>query len=153
LSPNKTAQKRRNKIYHIHLYPVRGICIFIKFEDGISATQKRHTMPFPKKVILYFHAFYAVLFGNFMISHIFLFVKYFFGIFIKVKTAPSRKTRPYTSKSKVAPTRSSYQLLRTGTLAAHWGDRLMLLGPPPDMVHNSQLRKTHSSTQQIRLNS
>ncbi len=68
------------------------------------------------------------------------------------KTAmPSRKTRPYTSKSKVAPTRSSYLLLKTGTLAAHWVHRLVLLGPPPDTVHNSQLRKTHSSTQRIRL--
>ena len=27
----------------------------------------------------------------------------------------------------------------------------MLLGSPPDMVHNSRLRKTHSSTQQARL--
>ena len=61
------------------------------------------------------------------------------------------KVRPYTFHSNLVATRSPYLLLRAGCLAAHRGDCLMLLGSPPDMVHNSRLRKTHSSTQQVRL--
>ena len=57
-------------------------------------------------------------------------------------------TRPYTSKSNVTPTRYTYLLLRAGALTAHRVYRLMLLGSPPDMVHSSQLRETHSSSQQ-----
>ena len=38
-------------------------------------------------------------------------------------------------------------LLRTGDLAAHRLNCLMLLGSPPDMVHSRRSRKTHSSTQ------
>ena len=63
----------------------------------------------------------------------------------------SCKVRPYTFHSNLVATRSPYPLLRAGCLAAHRVDCLMLLGSPPDMVHNSQLRKTHSSTQQARL--
>ena len=54
-------------------------------------------------------------------------------------------------QSNLVATRSPYPLLRAGCLAAHRGDCLMLLGSPPDMVHNSRLRKTRSSTQQARL--
>ena len=60
----------------------------------------------------------------------------------------SCKIRPYTSKSSLISGRSSYPLLRAGALTAHEVYRLMLLGSPPDMVHSSSLRKTHSSTQQ-----
>ena len=60
----------------------------------------------------------------------------------------SCKIRPYTSRSNVVPGRSSYPLLKAGALTAHEVYRLMLLGSPPDMVHSSQLRETHSSTQQ-----
>ena len=60
----------------------------------------------------------------------------------------SCKIRPYTSKSSLIPWRSSYLLLKAGALTAHEVYRLMLLGSPPDMVHSSSLRKTHSSTQQ-----
>ena len=63
------------------------------------------------------------------------------------------KRVPYTAKSNLASTRSSYLLLRAGALAAHRVNRLMLLGSPSDMVHSSRLRKTHPSTQGIRLNS
>ena len=55
--------------------------------------------------------------------------------------------------SNVSSTRSSYPLLKAGTLAAHRVYRLMLLGPPSDMVHSSQLRKTRLSTQRVGLNS
>ena len=61
------------------------------------------------------------------------------------------ETRPYTAKSNILSTRSSYPLLKAGTLAAHRVYRLMLLGPPSDMVHSSQLRKTRLSTQRIGL--
>ena len=60
----------------------------------------------------------------------------------------SCKIRPYTSKSSLVSGRSSYPLLGAGALTAHEVYRLMLLGSPPDMVHSSSLRKTHSSTQQ-----
>ena len=70
---------------------------------------------------------------------------------LQCKAVPDCKTRPYTPKSKVAPTRYPYPLLRTGALAAHRVGRLMLLGSPPDMVHGSRLRKTRSSTQKLRL--
>ncbi len=36
--------------------------------------------------------------------------------------------------------------LRPSDLTAHAGSRLMLLGPPPDMVHRSALRETRPST-------
>ncbi len=71
--------------------------------------------------------------------------------FIKIWCAAKRV--PYTAKSNLASTRSSYLLLRAGALAAHRGNRLMLLGSPSDMVHSSRLRKTHPSTQGIGLNS
>ena len=70
---------------------------------------------------------------------------------LQCKAVPDCKTRPYTPRSKVAPTRYPYPLLRTGALAAHRVGRLMLLGSPPDMVHSSRLRKTRSSTQKLRL--
>jgi len=41
---------------------------------------------------------------------------------------------------------STRQTLGTGTLAAHWQVRLVLLGSPPDTVHGRQLRKTHPSS-------
>ena len=63
----------------------------------------------------------------------------------------SCKVRPYTFHSNLVATRSPYLLLGAGCLTAHRVDCLMLLGSPPDMVHNSRLRKTHSSTQQARL--
>ena len=59
------------------------------------------------------------------------------------------KRVPYTAKSNLASTRSSYPLLKAGTLAAHRVNRLMLLGSPSDMIHSSWLRKTRPSTQQI----
>ena len=68
-----------------------------------------------------------------------------------IKKCRMRETRPYTAKSNFNPTRSSYPLLKAGTLAAHRVYRLMLLGPPSDMVHSSQLRKTRLSTQRIGL--
>ncbi len=60
--------------------------------------------------------------------------------------------RPYTPPSGVTPPRSFMTLLRTGNLAAHPVDRLMLLDPSPDMVHGSALRETRSSTQDHELN-
>ena len=67
-----------------------------------------------------------------------------------LNTVPDCKTRPYTPRSKVTPTRSPNPLLKTGFLAAHPVDRLMLLGSPPDMVHGFRLRKTHFSTRKRR---
>ena len=67
------------------------------------------------------------------------------------KNKTSCKIRPYTLKSNVTPMRTPYILLGAGYPAAHQDNCLMLLGSPPDMVHNPQLRKTHSSTQQARL--
>ena len=72
------------------------------------------------------------------------------GKFCNKMTAPDCKTRPYTSKSKVTPARTSFPLLKTGSLAAHRGDCLMLLGSPPDMIRSFRLRKTHFSTQRQR---
>ena len=43
-------------------------------------------------------------------------------------------------------TRYVRKRLRAGGLAAHTGSRLMLLGSPPDMVHDPALRETDSST-------
>ena len=83
---------------------------------------------------------------------------YTYGITPDAKISPpkdskiaSRKIRPYTFRSNVTPTRTLCRLLRAGDLAAHRVYCLMLLGSPPDMVHNSQLRKTHSSTQLTQL--
>ena len=61
--------------------------------------------------------------------------------------------RPYTTQSGCTPLRTFVLLLKTGNLTAHMVHRLMLLGSPPDMVHGSTLRKTHSSTQKNKLNS
>ena len=61
------------------------------------------------------------------------------------------KVRPYTKKSNLAATRYPHLLLGAGCLAAHRVNCLMLLGSPPDMVHNPRLRKTHSSTQTTRV--
>ena len=72
------------------------------------------------------------------------------GKFCNKMTAPDCKTRPYTSKSKVTSARASLPLLKTGFLAAHRVDCLMLLGSPPDMIHSFRLRKTHFSTQRQR---
>ena len=68
-----------------------------------------------------------------------------------IKKCRVRETRPYTAKSNFSSTRFSYPLLKAGILAAHRVYRLMLLGPPSDMVHSSQLRKTRLSTQRVRL--
>ena len=43
--------------------------------------------------------------------------------------------------------RLPHRLLGTGTLATHLRICLMLLGSPPDMVHNLRSRKTRSSLQ------
>ncbi len=72
------------------------------------------------------------------------------GKFCNKMTIPDCKTRPYTSKSKVTSARASLPLLKTGALAAHRIDCLMLLGSPPDMIHSFRLRKTHFSTQRQR---
>ena len=71
--------------------------------------------------------------------------------FAKQKFVVCCETKPYTAKSNLSSMRSSYPLLKAGTLAAHRVHRLMLLGPPSDMVHSSQLRKTRLSTQRVRL--
>jgi len=54
--------------------------------------------------------------------------------------------RPYTSNSISSYARFYRNNLRTGTLATHRNICLMLLGPPPDMVHSIRLRKTRLSS-------
>ena len=66
------------------------------------------------------------------------------------KNGTSYKISPYTKSSNCAYAREHRHILGTGDLAAHWSDRLMLLGSPPDMVHGFQSRKTHPSTHKIR---
>ena len=92
--------------------------------------------------------------GIFSIALLCLFLRLFrFDRKTSVKKWCAAKRVPYTAKSNLASTRSSYHLLRAGALAAHQVNRLMLLGSPSDMVHSSRLRKTHLSTQRIGLNS
>jgi len=51
---------------------------------------------------------------------------------------------------KIRYTRLPDSRLKTGCLAAHVRFRLMLLGSPPDMVHEFTLRETGSSSLLIR---
>ena len=55
--------------------------------------------------------------------------------------------RPYTTYLNSAHMRLPHRLLGIGTLATHLRICLMLLGSPPDMVHNLRSRKTRSSLQ------
>ena len=48
-------------------------------------------------------------------------------------------------------TRYLYSQLGNGSLTAHKGDCLVLLGSPPDTVHRALLRKTKSSTPLIQV--
>jgi len=59
--------------------------------------------------------------------------------------------RPYTKGSNYVPARIPFSSLGAGAPAAHRVNRLMLLGPPPDMVHSARLRRTHPSTCRKRL--